>query len=183
MSQRTYLTETLEWAQCLAQTLPLKGRDAFGQELATWVDRVADKVRVYLGLCPLRPLAAVTVQGLAETFGYTRDHFSKKVKADAGFLPSELIQEEKLARDLRMIKGRSDATHLKSIAQSLGFQDFPLLPGTGEGAARQSALPAVRGLRSWEAPSRGDIYEHLLENLAHLHMSVFPRRRLDSEKE
>lgn len=86
---------------------------------------LCSRVVLHLRLLTLKELREVSVSSLAQAVGYNADHFTRKLKAESGQLPSDLIQKEKLGRAAQLIKSRPPGASLKVISFSLGFQDYP----------------------------------------------------------
>lgn len=82
----------------------------------------SDNVIEYIRTCSIKELANLTVESLAEYFGYGKSRFLAKIKPETGKTAQEVLSEERLARAYQLIKNEPQKT-IKEISYLVGFTD------------------------------------------------------------
>lgn len=92
--------------------------DLFGREESP---KLVERVKSHLKECSERQLAQMTVESLAETFGMSRNPFSRRFHSDAGYAAQEAIANAKLDRAFAMFSDPQDQKSVAQVARLLGY--------------------------------------------------------------
>jgi AraC-like DNA-binding protein len=85
-------------------------------------NRFSDEVIEYIRTCSLKELSNLTVESLAEHFGYGKSRFLAKIRPETGKTAQEVLSEERLSRAYQLLKDEPHKT-VKEVAFSVGFTD------------------------------------------------------------
>jgi two-component system, response regulator YesN len=81
------------------------------------------KVLSFIIKCDTEKLSKLTVQELADEFGYSRSYFSFKFKKESQMLVSEYILNEILLR-ANVLINKEDSMPISKISKKLGFNNY-----------------------------------------------------------
>jgi AraC-like DNA-binding protein len=85
--------------------------------------RFAQQVLLYVRSCNLTELRQLSVERLADKFGYNRSAFSRKFRQESEESLQEVLVEERLKRAHTLLLSRPGRITLKTLAQLVGFSD------------------------------------------------------------
>ena len=85
--------------------------------------RLSDKVISFIINCDLDKLRKLTVQSLAEEFGYTRSYFSCKFNKETQILVSDYIKNELLKR-AELLINKEVGIPIYKIAKRIGYNNY-----------------------------------------------------------
>jgi AraC-like DNA-binding protein len=85
--------------------------------------RFAQRVLLYVRTCTLPELRQLSVERLADKFGYNRSSFSRKFRQEGEGSLQELLAEERLKRAHTLLLSRPGRLTMKTLAGMVGFSD------------------------------------------------------------
>lgn len=92
-------------------------------EAARAAERLSARVLDYIKGCPLEDLKRLSLESLAERFGYSKNHFAERFRMERGVSVHEVMTREKMNRAFALLSREEDPPTVKSVANALGFSD------------------------------------------------------------
>jgi AraC-like DNA-binding protein len=86
-------------------------------------ERLSERVVDYLKKCPMENLRQLTVDSLAEVFGYSKNYFAERFKMEHSVSVHEILTHEKMNRAFTLLSREDDPPTVKEVARTLGFSD------------------------------------------------------------
>ncbi|MBP7867635.1 MAG: helix-turn-helix transcriptional regulator [Acidobacteria bacterium] len=84
---------------------------------------LSETVKLFLASCSLKELRALTVQTVAEKFGYNTNYLSNRFRQEQDLTLQEALQNEKLNRAYLALKDVEARLTVKELSWNLGFID------------------------------------------------------------
>jgi AraC-like DNA-binding protein len=86
-------------------------------------ERLSEQVVDYLKNCPLEDLKKLTVDSLADVFGYSKNYFAERFKMERAVSVHEIMTHEKMNRAFALLSREESPPTVKEVARVLGFSD------------------------------------------------------------
>jgi len=86
-------------------------------------EKLAERVVSHLKTCDLETLKNMTLESLAESFGYSKNYFAERFKMEHELTLHNVVTHEKMNRAFRLLNQDVSRPTVKEISRMLGFSD------------------------------------------------------------